>query len=65
MNLFLVESAVEKDCYDVALDGAFLIFFLFFFALTNALTERVLAGLSELEHDWEELTLSDLSDGLL
>jgi hypothetical protein len=46
-----VESAVEKDCYDVALDGAFLIFFLFFFALTNALTERVLAGLSELEHD--------------
>ncbi len=42
---------MEKDCYDMALEGAFLIFFLFFFALTNALTERVLAGLSELEHE--------------
>ncbi len=60
-----MESEEEKDFSDVALDGAFLIFLLFFFALTKALTERLLAGWSELTPDCEELTLTDLSDGLL
>lgn len=41
INLFLVESEEETDLSEVALLGALFGFFLFFWALINALTERL------------------------